>query len=92
MEEKRTGKAHSLSWKDRVQGSVAGVTEVISFDESNVLLDTEKGRLAIKGKNLHISQLDLEKGEVELTGEADSFCYQGKGPKGKGNLLKRILQ
>ena len=34
MEEKRTVKPHSILWKDRKQGSVTGVSDVISFDET----------------------------------------------------------
>ena len=92
MEEKKSIKPHSILWKDRKQGSITGVTEVVSFDDTGVLLDTEQGMLSIKGKELHIGRLDLDKGEVELTGAADSFSYQGSSPAKKGSLIKRLLQ
>ena len=92
MEEKKSIKPHSILWKDRKQGSITGVTEVVSFDASSVLLDTEQGMLSIKGKELHIGRLDLDKGEVELTGAADSFSYQESSPAKKGSLIKRLLQ
>ena len=85
MEEKKSIKPHSILWKDRKQGSITG-------DDSGVLLDTEQGMLSIKGKELHIGRLDLDKGEVELTGAADSFSYQESSPAKKGSLIKRLLQ
>ncbi|MCC8067321.1 MAG: YabP/YqfC family sporulation protein, partial [Clostridiales bacterium] len=40
MEEKSGVKPHSISWKDRAEGSVTGVTDVLSFDEGSVVLQT----------------------------------------------------
>lgn len=93
MEEKRNVvKPHSVMWKDRKQGSVAGVTDVLSFDESCVVLETEQGILTVKGKNMHVGRLSLEQGEVEMEGEIDSIVYSGHSPARKGNLLRRMFQ
>ena len=48
MEEKKNSRPHSISWKSRMQGSVTGVTDVLSFDENAVILETEQGMLTIK--------------------------------------------
>ena len=42
---------------------------MLSFDETEILMDTEMGMLSIKGKGLHISKLNLEKGEADLEGQ-----------------------
>ena len=49
--------------------------DVISFDENQVILDTDQGMLTVKGKNLHISRLTIEKGEVDIDGTVDSLVY-----------------
>ena len=92
MEETKTSKPHQLMWKNRKQGSVTGVTDVISFDESVILLETTLGMLTLKGKELHISRLSLETGEVDMEGTIDSMVYSGNGPARRGSLIKRMFQ
>ena len=38
----------------------------MSFDENEIVLDTEMGLLTIRGKELHVKRLTLEKGELDL--------------------------
>ncbi|MBQ7370487.1 MAG: sporulation protein YabP [Blautia sp.] len=93
MEEKKQGSLHRLLWNDRTAGTVTGVKDVRSFDESQILLVTEDGKLLIKGDKLHVRQLDLEKGEVELEGRADSLTYLSKNTdKKEESLWKRMLR
>ena len=44
-------------------------------------------------KELHISRLNLEKGEADLEGQVDSMIYSAKGQRKKKdkNLLHRVL-
>ncbi len=92
MEEKKSRKPHSVMWKDRAQGTVTGVTDVYSFDEHSIILETEQGTMTIKGKNLHIGRLMLEQGEVEMDGTIDSVVYSGSNPAKKGSLVKRMFR
>ena len=48
MEEK-SGLSHRVVLNDRNQGSLTGILDVISFDESMIVLDTDMGLLTIKG-------------------------------------------
>lgn len=76
MEEKQSmaGK-HRLIMDNRKKCSLTGVTDVISFDLNQILLETELGMLDIKGSDLHVNRLSVEKGEVELAGNIDSMTY-----------------
>jgi hypothetical protein len=49
--------------------------------------------LQIKGKDLHVNRLNLEKGEVDIEGLIESFHYSPVpvGIKGKDSLLGRIF-
>lgn len=76
MEEKQmVSGRHRITLDNRKKCSMTGVTDVISFDLTQVLLETELGMLDIKGKDLHVNRLSLEKGEVELSGNIDSMVY-----------------
>lgn len=54
---------------------VTGVLDVLAFDLNEILLETEQGMLMVKGKDLHVNRLSLEKGEVDLAGHIDSIAY-----------------
>ena len=75
MEEKMKIRPHKLTLENRGAGTVTGIREVVSFDENQVVLDTDLGLLTVKGKDLHVSRLTLEKGEVDLDGTIDSLNY-----------------
>ena len=80
MEEKVIAqKSHRALLNNRKSGSFTGVLDVLSFDLSEILLETEMGMLHIKGKDLHVNRLNLEKGEVDLTGQINSMEYSEIG-------------
>ena len=84
MEEK-LGLSHKLQLYNREKGTMTGILDVISFDEHTVVLDTDMGLLTIKGKNLHVSRLSLEKGEIDLEGNVDSLIYSANESYRKAN-------
>ena len=73
---------------------VSGVADVLSFDLSEILLETDQGMLMIKGNDLHVNRLTLEKGEVDIEGKIDSLTYSevsnyaSKGESLLGKLFK----
>jgi len=76
---------HKMTVSNRKMGTLTGITDVIAFDEAEVVLETDMGMLSIKGEGLHVKRLDLEKGEVDLEGRMDSFFYsEQKGFAAKG--------
>jgi sporulation protein YabP len=76
MEEKQMQQGkHRITMDNRKKCSLTGVTDVISFDLNRVLLETELGILDIKGNDLHVNRLSVEKGEVDIAGEIDSLTY-----------------
>ena len=94
MEEKQYAKAHKLILSNRRTGTITGVSDVISFDIAEILLETEQGMLMIKGSDLHMNSLTLEKGEVDIEGRIDSLAYsdvnsyQKQGESLIGRLFK----
>lgn len=75
MEEKLNRRPHKLEISNRGMGMITGIQDVVSFDENQIILDTDMGLLTIKGKGLHVSRLTLEKGEVDIEGTFDSLLY-----------------
>lgn len=75
MEENKLTKSHKIVLTNRKAGNFTGVLDVISFDISEILLETEQGMLNVKGKDLHVNRLNLEKGEVDIEGVIDTLSY-----------------
>ena len=67
-EQQKTVKAHKLVVNNRKTSMVTGVLDVLSFDLNEILLETEQGMLLVKGTDLHVNRLSVEKGEVDLSG------------------------
>lgn len=83
-------KAHSLSLQNRNELNLTGVTDVDSFDEETISAYTDYGCLTISGSNLHIEELNLETGKLEVKGEITALVYSNKTAK-NDNFLKRIF-
>ena len=65
MDEKNNvAKSHKVLLINRKSGAFSGVVDVLSFDVAEILLETELGMLLIKGHDLHVNRLSLEKGET----------------------------
>lgn len=93
-EEKRRAGIHKVYLNARKTAALSGVRDVLSFDAKEVYLETEQGILLIRGDELHVSRLSLEKGEVDIDGRIDSFAYsdQENAAKKAGSLFRRFIQ
>ncbi len=74
-DEKQINLPHSVIIEDRNTIKVTGVTEVGKFDEKSVVLFTTHGETEIKGEELHVIALNIDKGEVVAEGRIDSVIY-----------------
>ena len=93
MEERQNIRGHRLVVNDRKSIDVTGVLDVISFDAQEVILETEGGLLLIRGNDLHMNHLIVEKGEISVDGSIDGLTYsdQMKGEKKAGHMLGRLV-
>lgn len=87
-------RAHKLILNNRRSCNLTGVNDVLSFDEHEIILETEQGMLMIKGMELHVNRLMLDKGEVDVDGRIDSFTYSEQSAmSAKGeSLLSRLFK
>lgn len=94
MEEKTTLGPHKLLIQGRKSAELTGVREVVSFDAKEVVLNTTMGALIIRGNDLFVRRLTVEKGEVDLDGQIDSFVYSDKPGKtgDKDSVMKRLFR
>ena len=95
MEDLNTStRSHKVSMTNRRSCILTGVKDVLSFDIREILLETEQGMLTIKGDDLHVNRLTLERGEVDIDGRIDSFVYSEAATANHKNesLLTRLFR
>ena len=80
---------HRLSMEDRGKLTMTGVTEVVSFEETLVVLRTALGTLAVQGQQLQLKTLSLEGGQVAVDGNISALSYQE--PRNPGGFFRRLL-
>lgn len=80
---------HKLQLSERQKLTMTGVTEVVSFDENAVVLQTSLGTLLIQGQGLQLKTLSLEGGQVAVDGTVTSLTYEE--PRQDG-LFRRLFR
>lgn len=67
---------HCLTLKNRKKLTMTGVTEVVSFEETAVVLHTALGTLTVQGSGLQLKTLSLEGGQVAVDGDISALIYE----------------
>jgi sporulation protein YabP len=81
---------HDVIMHGRKTLDITGVKQVESFDNEEFLLETVMGYLAIRGQNLQMKNLDVDKGIVSIKGKIFDLVYleDHQGDKAKGFFSK----
>ena len=78
MDEKQAqGTAHRVMIQGRHSGTISGVSDVLSFDLNEIVLQTTQGMLMIRGQELHMNRLTGSLGRSAAAGKRRSG-YRGK--------------
>ena len=87
-------RVHKIMLTNRRTCTINGVSDVLSFDIHEILLETDQGMLMIKGDDLHVNRLTLDKGEGDVDGKIDSLTYsEGTGYSNKSeSLLSKLFK
>ncbi len=80
---------HKLTLDSREKLTMTGVTEVLSFDESSVVMKTHLGLLTVLGENLVLKTLSAEGGNLAVSGHISSLQYEEPRPAGFWQRLLR---
>lgn len=67
---------HKLTLNERNTLTMTGVSEVVSFDETSVVLHTNLGTLEVLGQELKLKNLSPEGGQVTIHGQISVLSYE----------------
>ncbi len=76
MNEQQLLLPHKLTLNERKGLTMTGVTEVISFDDTAVILQTSLGTLTVQGQELQLKNLSLDGGQVAVEGKISALQYE----------------
>ena len=80
---------HKLTLNERKQLTMTGVTEVVSFEETMVVLRTCLGTLMVQGRDLQLKTLSLDGGQVAVDGTITALAYEE--PRQTGGWVHRLF-
>ena len=73
---------HKLTLDERNRLTMTGVTEVVSFAETCVVLGTSLGTVMVQGRELQLKTLSLDGGQVAVNGRNSALVYEEPRPSG----------
>ncbi|MBR7165305.1 MAG: sporulation protein YabP [Clostridia bacterium] len=82
---------HVLQMENRSRLVMDGISAVVSFRENGAELESRLGSLEITGEGLFMEKLDLERGEVILTGKITSLYYPDDRNGAEKGFFKRLF-
>ena len=85
------GRNHSVIIDSRERISITGVLDVISFNDSEIEVNTDGGAMTIFGQNLHINKLNLDDGQLIVDGFIEGMEYV-ETQTAKGGMFSRLFK
>ncbi|MEG0395597.1 MAG: YabP/YqfC family sporulation protein [Oscillospiraceae bacterium] len=82
---------HKLVIENRRMLSATGIISIVSYDEYAATLETQLGTLVIGGKDIRVSELSVQTGEVKVLGEIEYIQYAAKKDKSQP-FYKRLVR
>lgn len=83
--------SQNIILENRKKAVISGIKEVESFNENEIFLFTELGELKIRGKDLHISEVNIDSGKMTLSGYVQSLIY-GEEKKIPKNFITKVFK
>ncbi len=86
---------HSVAMDNREKVTITAVTDIDSFNENEIILNTDLGYITLVGEDLHITRLNLDDGHLFVEGHIQSLDYadheQLRSQKGHGGIVRRVF-
>ena len=83
-----------ITLKNRKQLEIRGIKKLESLNPNEFYMSTNLGELLVRGENLEMQQLDIDKGNLWITGMIYSLEYldELKSKKNKQNIIGKIFK
>lgn len=83
---------HNLTLENRNTLNLTGITDVDNFDEHQIILYTQLGKLTIQGKNLHVNSMSVDTGKLSVEGDIWAMIYGEKDKKKPATFFSKLFK
>lgn len=85
---------HELKLENRNKLSISGISKIDSLNSEEFLIQTSYGLLLVKGDNLTMQQLDIDKGNIWIEGNVTGLEYinDSKEKKQKSGFVGKLFK
>jgi len=83
---------HDVIIKSRKRLEMSGINDVSSFDEAEILVQTEGSGISIEGEGLKIERFDAENGELIVNGLVNGIFYFVKETSRKKKSITNLFK
>lgn len=83
----------NISLKDRKKLEISGIKKIESLNSEEFLIDTKLGLLVVKGTSLEMQQLDIDKGNLWISGTINIIEYiETNTKKEKSSFFGKVFK
>ena len=83
---------HDVLIKSRQRMEMTGISDVTSFDEAEIVVQTGNAGVSIEGENLKIEKFNSESGELVLNGIINGLFYYSKKPEKRKKSIVNLFK
>ncbi len=88
-----TVSGQNIQLKDRKKLEVSGIKKVESLNNEEFLIDTKLGLLLVRGRELEMQSLDMDKGNIWISGIVNAIEYIDEPEKKEKNgFFKKMFK
>lgn len=83
-----------ITIENRKKMTLDGVLEILSFNDDQILITTVLGNMDIRGEELKMTKLDVQNGDVSITGKISYIVYTSDERKSKksNSIISKIFR
>ncbi len=71
---------------------LTGVKKIINLESDEFIVDSVYGKLIIKGNDMEVTVIDIDKGDLKLKGTIDSIVYSNIKSKNKESIITKLFK
>ena len=71
---------------------LTGVKKIINLESDEFIVDSVYGKLIIKGNDLEVTVIGIDKGDLKLKGTIDSIVYSNIKSKNKESIITKLFK
>lgn len=87
----RGHRKHNIHIEGRERATITGVEELESFNDEEIVLITGMGALTVAGEGMHIDKLNLDDGQLIISGYIDALDYEDEAVSSGPGLFSRLM-